>query len=343
MARGQKGWQKTTAGTFWFSSVVAGLFVVACLFAGTLDSVLFNPKPSNSFVGHFHGACHHFLDCPMEVTEISPEVTEISPAVEPVVTSISPGIRICLMSPASEGTCVQQVASTPMAEAWVAPEFTKISPELEPVVTSISADVRIWLILPASPADEGTCVQQVASTPTVNGVRGFYTKGKKRVFGTLSTTPPTPVSAGSRKKPSTSDMISLSQSGGSIRDFARVPTKSRIRDRGEMESGGPDETGQAHKSNPATRTLVTEFADMEVVMVTPTEPVAPKTRKVSCCKVRFPPQVGRQHHTHLLFTVIRRADCPRRVTPVPFRSLVRDLDWSPLPLLLLVPTLEWAG
>ncbi len=64
MARGQKGWQKTTAGTFWFSLVLAGLIVVACLLAGTLDFLLFKPKPSNSFVGHFH-SCHHHRDCPM--------------------------------------------------------------------------------------------------------------------------------------------------------------------------------------------------------------------------------------------------------------------------------------
>ena len=135
MARGQKGWQKTTAGTFWFSSFAAGLFVVACLVAGTLDFLLF-PKPSSSFVGHFHGSCHDYLACPMtEDWVLAPEVTEISPAVEPVVTSISPGVRICLISP----------------------------------------------------ADEGTCVPQVASTPTVHGDRGRFNKGNKRVFGALST------------------------------------------------------------------------------------------------------------------------------------------------------------
>jgi hypothetical protein len=311
MARGQKGWQKTTAGTFWFSSFAAGLFVVACLVAGTLDFLLF-PKPSSSFVGHFHGSCHDYLACPMtEDWVLAPEVTEISPAVEPVVTSISPGVRICLISPADEGTCVQQVASTPMAEVCVlAPEVTEISPEVEPVVTSISPGVRICLI---SPADEGTCVPQVASTPTVHGDRGRFNKGNKRVFGALSTTPQTPLSGESRKRPSKSEMLLSSQSGELIRDGALHPTQSRIRDRGEMESGpGPDKTGQAHKSNPATRTLGTEFADMAVVVVTPTEPVAPKstelsdmdivvvtptapvapkTRKVRCCKVRFPPPI----------------------------------------------------
>ena len=35
----------------------------------------------------------------------------------------------------------------------------------------------------------------------------------------------------------------------------------------------------------------TALADMEIVLVTPTEPVAPKTRKVRCCKVRFPPPI----------------------------------------------------
>ena len=234
-----EGWQKTTAGTFWFSSFAAGLFVVACLVAGTLDFLLF-PKPSSSFVGHFHGSCHDYLACPMtEDWVLAPEVTEISPAVEPVVTSISPGVRICLISP----------------------------------------------------ADEGTCVPQVASTPTVHGDRGRFNKGNKRVFGALSTTPQTPLSGESRKRPSKSEMLLSSQSGGSIRDGALHPTQSRIRDRGEMESGGPDDTGQAHRSTPATRTLVTAFADMDVLSVTPTDPVAPKTRKVSCCKVRFPPPI----------------------------------------------------
>ena len=107
-------------------------------------------------------------------------------------------------------------------------------------------------------------------------------------------------------------MLLSSQSGGSIRDGALKPTQSRIRDRGEMESGGPDDTGQAHRSTPATRTLVTAFADMDVLSVTPTDPVAPerteladmdivlvtpakpvapKTRKVRCCKVRLPPPI----------------------------------------------------
>ena len=86
MARGQNGWQKTTAGTFWFSLVLAGLIVVACLFAGTLDFLVFKPKPSNSFVGHFH-SCHNHVGCPMaEDWVLAPEVSEISPAVEPVVT-----------------------------------------------------------------------------------------------------------------------------------------------------------------------------------------------------------------------------------------------------------------
>jgi hypothetical protein len=35
----------------------------------------------------------------------------------------------------------------------------------------------------------------------------------------------------------------------------------------------------------------TELADMDVVVVTPTAPVAPKTRKVRCCKVMFPPPI----------------------------------------------------
>jgi hypothetical protein len=106
MARGQKGWQKTTAGTFWFSLVVAGLLVVACLFAGTVDFLVFKPKSSRSFVGHFH-SCHNHVDCQMaEHWVLAPEVTEISPAVEPVVTELSPGVRICLISPGDANTCI---------------------------------------------------------------------------------------------------------------------------------------------------------------------------------------------------------------------------------------------
>jgi hypothetical protein len=116
----------------------------------------------------------------------------------------------------------------------------------------------------------------------VNGDLGRFTtaKGTKRVH-------PRAYSENTSKR-----VLLLSQSGGSIRDGARIPTLSRIRDRGEMESGTrSDETGEAHKSNATTRTLGTEFAAMDVVLVTPTTSVAPKTRKVRCCKVRFPPPI----------------------------------------------------
>ena len=288
MARGQKGWQKTTAGAFWFSLVVAGLLVAACLVVGTLDFLLFNQKPSSSFVGHFHW-CHDHLDCTMEDWVIAPEVTEISPAVEPVVTNIFPGVRICLIS--QDGTCSdlpQVVEISPPSPPSPPP------PPSEPVLYDISPpDIRICLLAPG----EDTCVEQaslhgVVDTPYPNRfLSSSAGKGTKRVFGALSTTPQTPVSGESRKRPSTSEMLLSSQSGGSIRDGALKPTQSRIRDRGEMESGGPDDTGQAHRSTPATRTLVTAFADMDVLSVTPTDPVAPKTRKVSCCKVRFPPPI----------------------------------------------------
>jgi hypothetical protein len=48
--------------------------------------------------------------------------------------------------------------------------------------------------------------------------------------------------------------------------------------------------------------LGTEFADMDVFLVTPADPVAPKTRKVSCCKVRFPPQV--RNHVLISFFML---------------------------------------
>ena len=121
MASGQKAWQNTTAGTFWFSSFAAGLFVVACLVAGTLDFLLF-PKPSSSFVGHFHGSCHDYLACPMtEDWVLAPEVTEISPAVESVANHISPGVRICLISPADASMCIDQPVSDQ-------PQVTSLSP-----------------------------------------------------------------------------------------------------------------------------------------------------------------------------------------------------------------------
>ena len=106
MGRGQKGRQKTTAGTVLFSLLAAGLLVVGCLFAGTLD-ILFNPKPTISFVGRFD-TCNNHLDCPMsDVWVLAPEVTEISPVVEPVGTNLSQGVRICLISPADGNTCLE--------------------------------------------------------------------------------------------------------------------------------------------------------------------------------------------------------------------------------------------
>ena len=289
MARGQKGWKKTTAGTFWFSLVLAGLIVAACLVVGTLDFLLFNQKPSSSFVGHFH-SCHDHLDCPMEDWDIAPEVTEISPAVEPVVTNISPGMQICLISQDGK-TC----SDLPQVVEISPPSPPSPSPLSQPVLYDSSPpDISICLLAPL----EDTCVEQaslhgVVDTPYPNRfLSSSAGKGTKRGFGALSTTPRTPVSGHRKTPPSASEFLLLSQPGGSIRDGASHASRSRIRDRGEMESGPvPDETGQAHKSNPATRTLGTEFADMAVVVVTPTEPVAPKTRKVSCCKVRFPPPI----------------------------------------------------
>ena len=270
----------TTSAVVTFAFILGCVFAFAGTFAGLSDLVLFGRATSRVTMAERDGL---FASWP-NGTVLAPEVTEISPAVEPVVTELSPGVRICLISPGDASTCIDRpVFDQPRISVFVQPQITDVSQASDQEDISLPG-IRISLI---SPAD-------VASTPTVKGAQGRFTSAKenKRGFGALSTTPRTPVSGHRKTPPSASECLLLSQPGGSIRDGASHASRSRIRDRGEMESGPvPDETGQAHKSNPATRTLGTEFADMAVVVVTPTEPVAPKTRKVSCCKVRFPPPI----------------------------------------------------
>ncbi len=89
--RGQKVWQKTTAGTFCFSLV-------------------FN---------------HNHLDCPIADWVLAPEATEISPAVGPVVTELSPGVRILIIDCCTASISSSRSGSTRLS----ATKVTRSSPQ----------------------------------------------------------------------------------------------------------------------------------------------------------------------------------------------------------------------
>jgi hypothetical protein len=346
--------RSTTLPTFFaivFFSLVVGLFPFAFGVLGGVSRFLVFGRSSSWQT--MHNADYINLS---QVSDMDREanqcgLNELSKAAE----TLQPPMNVCMHSPTG-GECV------PVSVSFESRSHSPTGGELVPVSVSIQSS--------PNPGRFG----QGKPSPTVPSNRGHFGLRNAPTDSTPNKTPRTAVSVeyatseGFRQAPHTPvsvggtsrarhssvhDLLLSSQPGGSIRSTAKNSTKSVIRVHAEMESQSEsvsDDTAPPLKTarilaTPSdvipsvvsrSRALGTEFADMdvlvvtpaepvaprttaladmeivlvtptepaepvaprttaladmEIVLVTPTEPGAPKTRKVRCCKVRFPPPI----------------------------------------------------
>ena len=316
----------TTSAVVTFAFILGCVFAFAGTFAGLSDLVLFGRATSRVTMaeqdglfasglplrnaGHFGVPSDQLVeDAAMERSAMDFHDPEPSPRPVPPMT-------VCMLSPTEED-CVQVPISFGSSPAVKRPGTFAHG-------NSMSKKKKAPQITTRTVQDSSADSQYV--TP----------EGLRQAPHT-----PVSVGGTSRARHSAvHDLLLSSQPGGSIRSTAKNYTRAVIRDRAVMESQSEsvsDETAPPLKTDRilATPSDVipsvvsrsralgtefagmdvfvvtpaepvapesTEFADMEVVPLTPTAPVAPTTRKVSCCKVRFPPQVP--NHVLILFFML---------------------------------------